>query len=57
MTTVDNFVPDISPYDLVEDLEELFDEFVDEDYIFDLFANSSNVEVRVCMCVYLHLCE
>ena len=47
VTTIDRFIMDISPYNLVEDLEVLFDnEFVDEDDILTLFANSSNIEVR-----------
>ena len=46
VTTIHKFIMDISPYDLVENLEELFDEFDEDDTILTLFANSSNVEVR-----------
>ena len=48
VTTIHRFIMDISPYDLVENLDMLFDRlnFVGEDDILTLFANSSNVEVR-----------
>ena len=51
VTTVDSFIPDISPHELVEDLEELINEFIAEDDTLTLFANSSNVEVIWYACV------
>ena len=43
------FVPDITPSELVDDLENLVDK-LGRDSDTNLLSNSSNVQVPVCVC-------